>query len=631
MDGPGAPLSPWGATANVVVRGVPAEGAPVADVDRGAPPHDARASPARSPRRRSAPRPDAMRYGPRRPASAAATSRASSPSCRSPPRGRSPTPSSTGGRSRDLVPTLLDPREVLGGAARERRLRLAVGPQRHGDLPDERARPRAVRGRRRAPAVRRADPRARLPRHRVREAARRDADGAASRGRSAPTPPSARRSRRGTRTPTRCSPSARSSARGSRRSPIVAETNGGLDRPRPRGREHRERRERGRAGGRRGRPSGSVGADDAGPRRASRSRRGRTWAPPSRPATAGSRRCRHDRRPLREPVLRRARRRGGRRATSRSGSTARRARAAGWARAGWPSTSRSRAATTTSASTRRPRSRTLLGWLDELAPDVLVCGPAFGSGRYGYACGVLAREAGRRGIPVVTRDDARQPGRARGRGRRRTSCRRASSVAGMRTVLPVVAGLAARLAAGEPLGTRRGRGVPAARAAARTSAPTGRARRARSTSRSAELARRDPHRGRAERRRRAAAAGGARPRRRAVVALVTEAGCVPAGQPGPPADPARERVAALPDRRGGVARRRRVRVRARGLRHDRRERRPEPARPPRRCPRVAGGGPVRVAPRGVLHDVGGGHARGHRREVRSGDGRGVPGGRASRP
>ena len=36
---------------------------------------------------------------------------------------------------------------------------------------------------------------------------------------------------------------------------------------------------------------------------------------------------------------------------------------------------------------------TLLGWLDELQPDVLVCGPAFGSGRYGYACGVLAREA----------------------------------------------------------------------------------------------------------------------------------------------------------------------------------------------------------------------------------------------
>ncbi|MEX0983484.1 MAG: glycine/sarcosine/betaine reductase component B subunit, partial [Actinomycetota bacterium] len=34
MGGPGAPLSPWGATCNVVVRAVPATGAPVADVDR---------------------------------------------------------------------------------------------------------------------------------------------------------------------------------------------------------------------------------------------------------------------------------------------------------------------------------------------------------------------------------------------------------------------------------------------------------------------------------------------------------------------------------------------------------------------------------------------------------------------
>jgi glycine reductase len=34
MDGPGATLSPWSATANVVVTGVPAEGAPATDVDR---------------------------------------------------------------------------------------------------------------------------------------------------------------------------------------------------------------------------------------------------------------------------------------------------------------------------------------------------------------------------------------------------------------------------------------------------------------------------------------------------------------------------------------------------------------------------------------------------------------------
>ena len=53
---------------------------------------------------------------------------------------------------------------------------------------------------------------------------------------------------------------------------------------------------------------------------------------------------------------------------------------------------------------------TLLRWLDELQPDVLVCGPSFGSGRYGYACGVLAREAGRRGVPVVAAMTPDSPG-----------------------------------------------------------------------------------------------------------------------------------------------------------------------------------------------------------------------------
>jgi hypothetical protein len=33
----------------------------------------------------------------------------------------------------------------------------------------------------------------------------------------------------------------------------------------------------------------------------------------------------------------------------------------------------------------------LLAWIDEVDADVVVCGPSFGSGRYGYACGVLAR------------------------------------------------------------------------------------------------------------------------------------------------------------------------------------------------------------------------------------------------
>ena len=61
---------------------------------------------------------------------------------------------------------------------------------------------------------------------------------------------------------------------------------------------------------------------------------------------------------------------------------------------------------------------TLLGWIDEADADVLVCGPSFGSGRYGYACGVLARELGRRGIPVVAAMTSDSPGVLASRGRR---------------------------------------------------------------------------------------------------------------------------------------------------------------------------------------------------------------------
>jgi len=94
---------------------------------------------------------------------------------------------------------------------------------------------------------------------------------------------------------------------------------------------------------------------------------------------------------------------------------------------------------------------TLLGWLDELQPDVLVCGPSFGSGRYGYACGVLAREAGRRGVPVVAAMTSDSPGVLAAEGAAYI-VPTGSNVAGMREALPVVASLASRLSAGEPIG-----------------------------------------------------------------------------------------------------------------------------------------------------------------------------------
>lgn len=95
---------------------------------------------------------------------------------------------------------------------------------------------------------------------------------------------------------------------------------------------------------------------------------------------------------------------------------------------------------------------TLLAWLEELEPDVLICGPSFGSGRYGYACGVLAREAGRRGIPVVAAMTPDSPGVLAAEGAAYI-VPTGSNVAAMRTVVPVMAGLALRLIAGEAIGS----------------------------------------------------------------------------------------------------------------------------------------------------------------------------------
>ena len=93
----------------------------------------------------------------------------------------------------------------------------------------------------------------------------------------------------------------------------------------------------------------------------------------------------------------------------------------------------------------------LLRWLAEERPDVLVCGPSFGSGRYGYACGLLAREAVKLGIPTVCGMDLESPGVAAAEGAAYV-VPTSSNVAGMREALPKIAALALRLGAGEELG-----------------------------------------------------------------------------------------------------------------------------------------------------------------------------------
>ena len=93
----------------------------------------------------------------------------------------------------------------------------------------------------------------------------------------------------------------------------------------------------------------------------------------------------------------------------------------------------------------------LLRLLEGDRPDVLVCGPSFGSGRYGYACGSLAREATRRGIPAVCGMDPESPGVAAAEGAAYV-VPTAVNVAGMRDALPRLAARAVKLGSGGELG-----------------------------------------------------------------------------------------------------------------------------------------------------------------------------------
>jgi len=99
----------------------------------------------------------------------------------------------------------------------------------------------------------------------------------------------------------------------------------------------------------------------------------------------------------------------------------------------------------------------LLRWLGEERPDVLVCGPSFGSGRYGYACGLLAKEAARLGVPSVCGMDPESPGVAAAEGAAYI-LPTSANVAGMRDALARIAPLAVRLGEGESIGPAEAEG-----------------------------------------------------------------------------------------------------------------------------------------------------------------------------
>jgi glycine reductase len=83
---------------------------------------------------------------------------------------------------------------------------------------------------------------------------------------------------------------------------------------------------------------------------------------------------------------------------------------------------------------------------------LLIAGPAFGSGRYGYACGRLAKAVAERfGIPVVAGMHEENPGVRAAEGHAYI-VPTDSRVSGMRDALPRMARLASALAAGRALG-----------------------------------------------------------------------------------------------------------------------------------------------------------------------------------
>lgn len=102
----------------------------------------------------------------------------------------------------------------------------------------------------------------------------------------------------------------------------------------------------------------------------------------------------------------------------------------------------------------------ILPLIQQQSPDVLLAGPAFGSGRYGMACARLCHDVtGQLGIPCVTGMDPENPGVLESQGRAYivpTAFR--VSGPGMTDALGRMAGMAERLANHETLGSAEAEG-----------------------------------------------------------------------------------------------------------------------------------------------------------------------------
>ena len=97
--------------------------------------------------------------------------------------------------------------------------------------------------------------------------------------------------------------------------------------------------------------------------------------------------------------------------------------------------------------------------ISEFDPDVVVAGPAFGSGRYGLACGAVCRAViSQIGIPALTGLYAESPGAAEYRALV-PILSTAETASGMGAALEGLARLATKLARGEALGSAEEEGT----------------------------------------------------------------------------------------------------------------------------------------------------------------------------
>jgi glycine reductase len=90
--------------------------------------------------------------------------------------------------------------------------------------------------------------------------------------------------------------------------------------------------------------------------------------------------------------------------------------------------------------------------LDRIRPDMVVAGPAFGSGRYGLACALVCKIAQGRGIAAVTAMHPENPGASSAR-RGIYIVPTGASTTSMQAAVDALAPLALRLGRGETLGS----------------------------------------------------------------------------------------------------------------------------------------------------------------------------------